>query len=486
MPPKLKFTKEQIIDAAFHLVRKNGWQALTTRALADALGASARPIYSFFSSMAELEEEIVKKAVALLHDHMSRQRTDDPWHDHGIGYVMFAMEEKQLFRCINDEKHIALFKKYGDIIWTTLTDSLSDYPPFRELKEEQVQKIQLQRWLFAHGLAFAASNPPPDTWTSDLIVSTMQSGSRAIYAGMVQQFDSRTKEVEMGKRDPRKMALQIAGLRANETHLPEEERVFEDPYAEYFFPEDVRKMATDIDWVRAERAKYEAIMPGANGAIAARIRYIDEILTDAIRTGFEQLVIIGAGYDTRAYRIPGAKEHLKVFEIDHPATQEVKINTITEIFNRLPDHVTYLPVVFGQDRLDEKLFQAGYDPGRKTLFVMEGLLMYIPPPAVDGLLSFIGKASAPGSAVVADYFDTSVVDGTSPLKEAQVLRSFVESEGAPLQFGIPEDSVEDFFKQRGFSDATRVTSASCKEKYFKGPSRERAVSPMFNFVYALV
>ena len=132
----------------------------------------------------------------------------------------------------------------------------------------------------------------------------------------------------MTTRDPRNMALQIAGLRANETHLPENERVFEDPYAECFFPEDVRLLFRDTALVKAERAKYESIMPGVNGAIVARIRYIDECLEGLLDEGLQQLVVIGAGYDTRAYRIPGVREALKVFEVDHPLTQETKIETI--------------------------------------------------------------------------------------------------------------------------------------------------------------
>jgi len=289
----------------------------------------------------------------------------------------------------------------------------------------------------------------------------------------------------MRKRDPRKMALQIAGLRANETHLPENERVFEDPYAAYFFPEEVRKMARNIDWVKSERAKYEAIMPGVNGALVARIRYIDERVSDAVRSGFGQMVIIGAGYDTRAYRIRGISEKLRVFEVDHPVTQQVKTEVIREIFGDLPTHVAYVPMVLGEDRLDEKLFAAGYDSLQKTLFIAEGLLMYIPPPAVDGLLAFIRNCSAAGSSLVADVFDTTVVDGTSPLKEAQVLRSFVESEGAALQFGIPHGTVKAFFQQRGFNTVTRTTPEQCKQSYFKAASQNRKVSPMFQFVYAV-
>jgi methyltransferase (TIGR00027 family) len=172
--------------------------------------------------------------------------------------------------------------------------------------------------------------------------------------------------------------------------------------------------------------------------------------------------------------------------VDHPVTQRVKVEKIREIFGTLPDHVIYLPVVFGADRFDQKLLESGYNPKLKTLFIVEGLLMYVPPPAVDGLLSFVVDASGPGSSFVADYFSASVIEGTSPLKEAQVLRQFVESEGAPLQFGIKEGKIEEFFKARGFYAVTNVTSASCKEKYFKNASCNRTVSPVFNFVHATV
>jgi methyltransferase (TIGR00027 family) len=282
------------------------------------------------------------------------------------------------------------------------------------------------------------------------------------------------------------MALQIAGVRAGETQLPENERVFEDPYAQYFFPQEIREQFQGAASARAERDKYEQLMPGMNGAIVARIRFIDECLVKSLREGLKQMVVIGAGYDTRAYRIKGVSEALKVFEVDHPETQAFKKATMRSIFETLPKHVAYVPVVFGQDRLDQKLIAQGYDPGLKTLFIVEGLLMYIPPPAVDLLLSFIAHMSGPGSALVGDYFDIAVVEGTSPRQEAQVLRQFVEAEGAPLQFGIPEQEVEAFFRDRGFSNVICTSTASCKERYFRGASRDRTVSPILNFVHAMV
>ena len=233
------------------------------------------------------------------------------------------------------------------------------------------------------------------------------------------------KEAKMSERDPRKMASQIAGVRASETHLPEDERVFYDPYAEYFLNDEMREGLNDLDKVRTAISQYEQMMLGVNGAIVARVRFIDEYLLGCIAAGLKQLVIIGAGFDTRAYRLEDAKENLKVFEVDHPVTHKVKVEKIKEIFGSLPDHVIYVPVIFGADRFDQKLLENGYNPRLKTLFIVEGLLMYIPPPAVDGLLSFVVKASGPGSSFVADYFTESVVEGTCPLKESQVLRQFV-------------------------------------------------------------
>jgi len=290
----------------------------------------------------------------------------------------------------------------------------------------------------------------------------------------------------MNERDPRKMALQIAGVRASETHLPEAERVFADPYAEYFLPAEMRGALKHAEQVRAAIARYEQMMPGVNGAIVARIRFIDECLLECIAADFHQLVIVGAGYDTRAYRFADVKKHLKVFEVDHPLTQKNKMEKVKELFEELPKHVVYVPVVFGKDQLAQKLFESGYNVDLKTLFIVEGLLMYIPPPAVDGLLSFIVHSSGSGSVFVADYFNDTVINGTSALKEAQVLRQFVEQEGAPLLFGIKEGKVEDFFRQRGFRTVKNVSSASCKERYFKNAGSDRNVSTMFNFVHATV
>ncbi|WP_022667553.1 SAM-dependent methyltransferase [Desulfospira joergensenii] len=290
----------------------------------------------------------------------------------------------------------------------------------------------------------------------------------------------------MATTDPRKMALEIAGVRAAESSLPEDEQVFQDPYAACFFSPKERKNIETPEQVRAQIESYNQIMPGVNGAIVARIRFIDEYVKTCIEKGFKQMVVIGAGYDTRAHRIDGAKENLSVFEVDHPLTQETKIKTIKTIFGSLPGHVTYVPMVFGREQLDEKLSGAGYKRGLKTLFIVEGLLMYIPPAAVEALLRVITGISSAGSALVADYFHTDVIEGTSGLREAKALKQFVEKAGSRLMFGLDPGSVSDFFTRQGFHNLEQVSAPSCKALYFKGESRKRTVSSMFNFITAVV
>ncbi len=158
MPPKIRFTSENIIETAFDIVRRRGWEGLSARSIARELDSSTRPIYSYLKSMDNIEEEVVKKALELFLNYMTTPRTGDVWLDQGLGYVLFAQNEKNLFRYINDEKHIALTKKYGADVWKALGKQLYDYESFQGLSEDQLLKIRLARWFFIHGLASLINN----------------------------------------------------------------------------------------------------------------------------------------------------------------------------------------------------------------------------------------------------------------------------------------------------------------------------------------
>lgn len=137
-----------------------------------------------------------------------------------------------------------------------------------------------------------------------------------------------SNKVDPKPKGPSKMAEMIAVHRFIESSRPQGERICYDPYAAHFVsPEMMRALeetARDPSRAKAISEHYERLFPGLTYSIRARVRYFDDFVKKSIDDGLEQLVILGAGYDTRAYRIDGLKGGVKVFEVDHPDTQDVR------------------------------------------------------------------------------------------------------------------------------------------------------------------
>jgi len=283
------------------------------------------------------------------------------------------------------------------------------------------------------------------------------------------------------------MAELIALHRFAESRKPEGERICYDPYAVHFAdPETLAFAASNPEKTKEMSEYYERLFPGLGNSIRARVRYFDDFVKNSLYEGFEQLVILGAGYDTRAYRIEGLKGKVRVFEVDHPDTQSIKIEKIKKIFGTLPDHVIYVPVDFETDNFGERLIAQGYDSSQKTLFLMEGLIMYIPPEAVDKTLSFIVKNSGKGSAILFDYYPESLVDGSCELEAGKNIHNYLVQTGEPLKFGIKEGMVETFLIDRGFSGVQNVTAEEYKKMYFHGINKDRKVSSLLFFAHAVI
>ena len=158
MPPKQRFSPEDVIEAAYRVVRKSGWEGFSARTVATELNASTRPIYDCFNSMENIEAEVVKKALAYFVEFLGRERTGDVWLDQALGYVLFASREKHLFRCLNDEKHTPLQKRYARRHWIELGDKLSRDERFRDLPDAVRHKVRAARWILIHGLASLAAS----------------------------------------------------------------------------------------------------------------------------------------------------------------------------------------------------------------------------------------------------------------------------------------------------------------------------------------
>jgi len=296
-----------------------------------------------------------------------------------------------------------------------------------------------------------------------------------------------SNETNTKRKGSSKMAEGIALQRVDESNKSEEERIFYDPYAVHFVnPAILEFAAKNPEQAKAALEQMERFLPGHANSIRARVRYFDDFVRTSINEGLEQLVIMGAGYDTRAYRIEDLKGRVRVFEVDHPDTQCVKLEKIQKIFGSIPSHVTFVSIDFETDTLGQRLFDSGYERSKKTLFIMEGLIMYLPPEAVDEILSFISKNSGNGSAIIFDYYSESVIDGTCEQEVGKNIRNFVAQQGEPLKFGIKEGMVETFLAERGFSRVQNVTAEEYKKMYFHGVNKDREVCSLLAFTHATI
>ena len=283
----------------------------------------------------------------------------------------------------------------------------------------------------------------------------------------------------------------MAVWRAIESRKQEHERVCYDPLAKYFLYTWVRiitkspTLAKMLVWFLGGR-KYPGIPVLTMDYIAVRTRYIDDYLKECIGNGIRQLVILGAGYDSRAYRIEGLRGKVKVFEVDHPVTQEAKMKRLKRLLGSLPGHVVYVPVDFSKEKLDGRLLESGYDRNSKTLFIWEGVTMYLSAEAVDETLAFVVNNSGEGGSIIFDYMYQSFVDGTYNTEEARRHRELHVKIGEPFVFGIKEGTIDDFLSRRGFYQVKNGTPEFLQNTYFKGANQGRKMCTYMATVHATV
>ncbi len=281
-------------------------------------------------------------------------------------------------------------------------------------------------------------------------------------------------------------AEQVAAIRAAWSKRPEGERVCYDPLARHFLGPELANIIDDPNLTEAADAAVEESTPGAIGCVGARTRYIDDYLKACIENGIEQLVMLGAGYDTRPYRFGELKDKVRVFELDQPATQRLKIEKLKTILGSIPEHVVYVAIDFDKENMAERLFSSGFKSTAKTLFIWEGVTMYITAQAVDTTLDFVARNSGKGSSIIFNYMLQSVVDGTCRTEGAEKMRHSYAQRGEPLIFGIPEGTIVEFLSQRGFCDVRDVNGEFFKSAYFGGKNTIRNVCSLCGFVTARV
>jgi methyltransferase (TIGR00027 family) len=203
--------------------------------------------------------------------------------------------------------------------------------------------------------------------------------------------------------------------------------------------------------------------------VNARTHHMDALLVEALSQGATQVVNLGAGFDSRAYRFRERFPQARFFELDLPATIAAKRERVIKIFGAVPDRVVLVATDFNTRPLDQVLRDAGYDRTQRTFFIWEGVTMYLPEAANLSTLRFIRSASASGSSVVYDYvLDVALRPDGGGVYGAKSGAAYVASVGEPLVTGWSRNQAAAVAAREGLVVVSDLGPAELTARYLTG------------------
>lgn len=264
----------------------------------------------------------------------------------------------------------------------------------------------------------------------------------------------------------------MALFRALETALPTERRLFDDPFASRFLSPRLALVArlsglpvfrTFFPWFIDRR------WPGARSSAVARTCFIDTAIGCCLDERVEQLVLLGAGFDSRAYRLPALRE-MTVFEVDHPDTLASKRRTLERVLSVLPPHVRFVPTDFNQRQLEQAMAVAGYRESVRTVFLWEGVTNYLSEAAVDATLRWCSRAAS-RSQLIFTYVHRAALENPQAFFGTEKLFATLAAAGEKWTFGIDPSRLSEFLATRGLALERDLGAAEYRRLCFKDAAR---------------
>lgn len=287
----------------------------------------------------------------------------------------------------------------------------------------------------------------------------------------------------MAKQTVSRTALGTATMRLIEQYEPAGTRLFDDPVVKDLVGAPIRFLMRFDAMRRLTLRQSDAIAKGIYGVQMGRTRFIDDAFRAALAQGIDQVLILGAGFDTRACRLVGM-DRVRVYELDLPAVQADKKRKIVRYFGRLPDHITFVPIDFEKQTLETVLANTLFDRSRPALFIWEGVTQYVSVEGVRQTLGFVGK-SAPGSSIVFTYVLKSVIERRSDIPDANRLIDQVAKQ-SPWIFGLDPSEIQHYLEPFHLLLVEDAGGTDYLERYFKPLEREIEVFGGERIVRAVV
>jgi len=287
----------------------------------------------------------------------------------------------------------------------------------------------------------------------------------------------------MAKQTVSRTALGTVICRLIEQDQPENIHLFEDPIAKELVGGTIRLLMKSASMRNYTMKQTDAVAKGIYGVQVCRTRYIDDVIRAEISKGIKQLVILGAGYDTRPYRLP-EMENVKVFELDLLAVQEDKKKKLQKYLGRLPNQVSFIPIDFETQTLESVFSGTVFNSKEPTIFIWEGVTQYISEESVRQTLAFIGKL-AQGSSIVFTYVLKSVIERRSDIPDANHMMDVVAKQ-SPWIFGLEPSKISEFLKTYHLVLIADVGNSYYQEKYLKPMGRNLEVFEGERIVQAII
>ena len=256
---------------------------------------------------------------------------------------------------------------------------------------------------------------------------------------------------------PSRTALGVARRRAVH-QLLDKPKVFDDPLA-------IMILAVPAAELTSDTRNNHPISRGLRAFVTARSRYAEDQLARSVGEGVRQYVLLGAGLDTFAYRNPFAEVGLRVFEVDHPSTQQWKREQIQAAGIQIPASTVFAPVNFERQALADGLQAVGFDTLQPAFFAWLGVVPYLTEEAFRATVSYIAAMPA-GSGVVFDY---GLAESELGLRE-KLARDFLSNRvalaGEPFRLFFKPSDLAAQLRELGFSHIEDMDGDAINQRYF--------------------
>lgn len=278
-------------------------------------------------------------------------------------------------------------------------------------------------------------------------------------------------------------------------------KIFDDFLAHQLLTEEEHKSFDQLllYYLRSFNAESASSFPDQAAALAwmiqdmaasritlSRASYTEESLEKAVNEGVHQYVILGAGFDTYAFRHQEIIGKLQIFEVDHPATQAFKRQRIVDLGWAFPPNLTFVPIDFTKDSLAKVLTRSSYDPHAKSFFSWMGVTYYLPREAVFATLRTIADISPTGNAVIFDYLDTDAFIPEKAHPRVQGLLRSVQQEGEPMKAGFNPVTLAEDLAPLGLRLKENLSPSDIEGRFFMGRKDGYHACEHANFAHLVV